>query len=272
MGLRSDLQIDPNEVEEPVFDPDWDSDDREAAKMEGVSAELVAEAKRAELRQLQARNTYTLADRSTLPADLKVVGTKWVLRNKGTADEPRVKARLCCQEFATYKDFDLFSGTPGLTAVKMILADLAFERKGRVIMLLDITGAFLYGEMRRLVAVRLPSEAGVGAQVVAVLNKSLYGLRDAPKIWQQHIAAVLKEAGFAESPTTVGAFRHKERCLILVAHVDDVMATGSLEDLMWLKATLEAEYDLKSSILSPAHEQTGTFLQRTIKWTKEGLT
>ena len=104
------------------------------------------------------------------------------------------------------------------------------------------------------------------------MNKSLYGLRDAPKIWQQHIAEVLTRAGFRESPTTVGVFRHEERCLVLVAHVDDVMATGSHEDLMWLKATLEAEYALKSKMLSPAHEQRGTFLKRTLEWTKEGLT
>ena len=67
---------------------------------------------------------------------------------------------MVCQEFATTRTLDMFSGTPGLSAVRLLLADLALDRRDRNLMLLDITGAFLYGDASRNVAVRLPKEMG----------------------------------------------------------------------------------------------------------------
>ena len=92
---------------------------------------------------------------------------------------------MVAQEFATTKDVDLFSGTPSLPVVKAMLADLAHNRQDRALMLLDVTGAFLYGNAKRNVAVRLPKEVGAGPDEVGLLRRSLYGLRDAPQIWQQ---------------------------------------------------------------------------------------
>ena len=178
MGLAADR----NEEADPEFIQDWATDQREARQMDGVTPDLIGTAKAAELAQLRARCTFDITARSELNPETKMVGTRWVLGNKGTAEAPRVKARLVCQEFATYRDMDLFSGTPGLAAVKFILAELAQNTADRCLMLLDITGAFLYGSMRRNVAIRLPSEAGCGPGVVGVLRKSLYGLRDAPQI------------------------------------------------------------------------------------------
>ena len=57
-----------------------------------------------------------------------------------------------------------------------------------------------------------------------------------------------------------------------MAHVDDALATGSLEDLKWLQETLSAVYDLKHSIMGPDHEKEGKFLKRTLKWEAESLT
>ena len=175
------LEHDMNEDKlDDAFFPDVDADEREAQKLEGVTADQIAEAKASELRQLRNRSTFELREGRDVNPNTKLVGTKWVLVNKGTAAAPKVKARLVCQEFATYKDADLFSGTPGLAAVKLILADLACDCDGRHLMLMDVTGAFLYGSVDRDVAIRLPAEAGAGPGVVGVLTKSLYGLRDAP--------------------------------------------------------------------------------------------
>ena len=134
---------------------------------------------------------------------------------------------------------DLFSGTPGLSAVKLLLAGLVRQRRNRVILLLDTTGAFLYGLMRRLVVIRLPPECGAGPDVVGVLYKSLYGLRDAPLIWQQHLGAVLRSLGFQECPTAVGIYKHSTRDIQLAAHVDDVLAVATETDLVRLRRQFE---------------------------------
>ena len=266
---------DPNESEqcEHGFWPDHDKDEREASCMAGVTAQMISDAKAAELAQLRGRSTYEVKRRRDLPDDLKIVGTRWVLVNKGSSEEPRVKARLVCQEFATYPDPDLFSGTPGLAAVKFILADVATNRGSRCLMTLDVTGAFLYGNMKRTVGIRLPPEAGCGQDVVGLLRKSLYGLRDAPQIWAQHIGGVLREAGFSEAPTAAGIFRHASRRMLLAAHVDDVLVSGDPADLEWLEKTLRRHYELKCTIVGPNPDQAKStkFLKRTITWRDNGV-
>ena len=80
------------------------------------------------------------------------------------------------------RSLEFFSGTPGLAAVKMMLADFACYRQDSGILLLDVTGAFLYGHMRRNVAIKIPFELGASPTCVGLLLNSLYGLRDAPQI------------------------------------------------------------------------------------------
>ena len=50
----------------------------------------------------------------------------------------------------------MFSGTPGLPGIKLLLADAATNTDERCIMLADVKGAFLCGEMSRIVFIRLP--------------------------------------------------------------------------------------------------------------------
>ena len=70
-------------------------------------------------------------------------------------------------------------------------------------MVLDVTGAFLYGSVTRPVYVKLPKEAGAGDKV-GRLVKSLYGLRDAPQIWKRHVVRTLVTMGFEECVTVPG--------------------------------------------------------------------
>ena len=120
----------------------------------------------------------------------------------------------------------MFSGTPCLSGVKYLLSDIAVNTNGRVIMIADITGAFLYGRVTRDVNVELPGETGLGKDRVGRLKKSLYGLRDAPQIWKCHLVATLKRDGFEESATIPGMLRHSARGLKVAAHVDDLLVTG----------------------------------------------
>ena len=91
------------------------------------------------------------------------VKTRWVLVNKGTKQAPRVKARLVAKEFRTKTGGEeLFSGTPGLSGIRLLLSDLATCNNGRSAMIADVTGAFLYGLMTRTVFIELPTELGGG--------------------------------------------------------------------------------------------------------------
>ena len=110
--------------------------------------------------------------RDSLSPDAKIVSTRWVIVNKSSTPEPQIKARLVCQEFATYRDMDLFSGTPGLPAVKSVLSDLATNRGNRILMIVDVKGAFLYGKVQRPMYIELPSECGQPKDKVGRLKKA----------------------------------------------------------------------------------------------------
>ena len=55
------------------------------------------------------------------------------------------------------------------------------------VMLLDVKKAFLYGAIQRKVYIEVPSEdpERKGGQMVGMLHKAMYGLRDAPQVWQE---------------------------------------------------------------------------------------
>ena len=127
-------------------------------------------------------------------------------------------------------------------------------------MLMDVTGTFLYGNIRRRVYIRLPPEETQGQPVVGRLIKALYGLRDAPLIWKAHLAQSLKGIGFTECPVMPGVFRHSERSISLGVHVDDIMAMGAEKNLLWVYEHLCKLYDMKYSLVGPGHKDSDVFL------------
>ena len=66
-------------------------------------------------------------------------------------------------------------------------------------------------------------------------------------------------------------FKHETRDIVLAAHVDDMMVSGTADDLSWFERTLRAHYDLKYRVLGPDSESTSTFLNREIVWNNEGI-
>ena len=76
----------------------------------------------------------------------------------------------------------------------MVLSTHCTEGHEKHIMgLLDVKGAFLYGQAKRHVFVRLTDGR------LAKFVKSLYGTRDAPQIWSDHMGDTLAKLGLERS-------------------------------------------------------------------------
>ena len=58
----------------------------------------------------------------------KIIGTRWVVSNKGDANEPDVRARLVAQEVAQHGDASFFAATPPLESKRMLFSQWATER------------------------------------------------------------------------------------------------------------------------------------------------
>ena len=262
---------------DPWWSWDWNDEDWDEMDLElKVPKHLVDAAKTAELEQLDKFGTWTLVPRSQMLQDPrgKTIDTRWVMVNRGTDVKPKVKARLVAKEFRTKtgRGESLFSGTPGLASIKMLLSDVATDNDGRILMIADVTGAFLYGRVNRRIYVTLPPESSAGPDQVALLEKSLYGLRDAPQIWKRHLVGTLATMDLAECRTMPGVLKHAHRRIWIVVHVDDLLCSGSPDDLEWLSKNLKSHYELKTQLIGWDHDNQGKYLKRTIRWDREGIT
>ena len=157
---------------------------------------------------------------------------KWVITNKGTGEQPIAKARLVAREFNTGdKRGELFAGTPGLMAMRTVISRAMTRCENgtkRSVMLADVKTAFLYGDARMSLYVELPPEdpLATSGRHVRKLERAMYGTRDAPMIWQDHLRKTLLDMKFKESVTHPGVFQHETRDILLCVHVDDLLCTG----------------------------------------------
>ena len=246
-----------------------------------LDPKMVEAAKRDELSRFARMNVYRVVTRESMEndADGKMISVKWVVTNKGTESQPKAKCRLVAREFDTGdKRGELFAGTPGLMAMRSVISR-AMTRcasgAARSIMVADVKTAFLYGDARRSLYIELPPEDPMSktGQYVGKLNRAMYGTRDAPMIWQDHLRQTLLALGFKESVTHAGVFEHAERDILLCVHVDDLLCAGERKNLEWLTRELRNKYEIETLLLGADDdmEKQATYLGRTLEWQAEGL-
>ena len=207
------------------------------------------------------------------------VGVRWVDRNKGSEGTQDIRSRLVAQEFATKDREGLFAATPPLGAARAMLslaASQGVRRPGHYhVMLLDVKKVFLYGAIQRKVYIELPSEdpERKGGQMVGMLHKAMYGLRDAPQVWQEEVRRLLGELGFVESVTAPCVYYNSVTGVRLVTHVDDFLCIGPRRELKQFHTELANTLELKCELLGPGQGESrkGSFLGRTIEWHDWGI-
>ena len=177
-------------------------------------------AKIEELNKLAAFDTYTIVDDEGQDR----ITTTWVLTEKGTEK----RARLTARGFQEETTFPTDSPTVQKHSMKLMLAISAVEKWD--ISTTDITSAFLQGSaMDRRVYVKPPKESKLTGKLW-LLNKCLYGLKDASRKWYLRVVEKLKKLGFQTSCYDSGMFfLIKDGILqgIVALHVDDFLHSGN---------------------------------------------
>ena len=98
--------------------------------------------------------------------------------------------------------------------------------------------------------VELPPEDLLSAsgRFVGKPERAMYGTRDLPMIWQDHLRTTLLDMKFKCYPSG-GVFQHETRDILLCVHWDDLLCTGVRDNLMWLKEQLRKEYELETMLM-----------------------
>jgi len=194
---------------------------------------------------------YITREEAKKDKDGKIVGVRWVDIQKGIL----VRSRLVAQEFAGKDEReDIFAATPPLFATKVVISDAAsrgdYGQGDRVLLILDVKRAFLYGDIEDNVYIELPPEDPYyGQGYVGGLKKAMYGTRGAPRVWQKVVKKVMTSLGFAMNPIHPCVYHHSKRDILVVTHVDDFLCSGRREDMRWLTNEISKEFEIKSEVV-----------------------
>ena len=131
---------------------------------------------------------------------------------------------------------------------------------------MDITQAFLYGDMDEDVYVRPPPGVCHGGKAGQVwkLRKSLYGTKQAPAIWQTKLADTLRELNVHPTKCDPSVFQRQEGedRIYVGIHVDDLLIVSTSEQMLNdFKTNIKAKFKLRDQGSIHDSEYLGTHTQ-----------
>jgi hypothetical protein len=227
-GVMHDIL--PNSISRPGFlkaaknDPDSPRLDQ---AMMGPHREEYVEAMVKEIGDLERHGTWTVVKRSSVPEGKKVLPSTWALKLKRYPDgRPRkFKARFCVrgdfqEEGVDY--FESYSPVVQWSTVRLLLTLSVHEDWS--CRQIDFSNAFVQATLDEETYVSLPRmfyDDEQGKDSCLKLNKSLYGICQAPLAWFRHLTAALKMLGLEASEHDPCVFYRES--LVVLCYVDDCL-------------------------------------------------
>ena len=90
----------------------------------------------------------------------------------------------------------------------------------------DVKNAFLHANIDTEIYITLPIglyNNNKYKNKVAKLNKALYSLKQAPRLWNKYLSKILKGLNFEICPYDEGVYINKELKIIIICYVDDML-------------------------------------------------
>ena len=213
--------------------------------MQSNEAEEWQQAMKREIEALQESKTF---ETTVLPDGEKITGGKWVFAMKETADGTKsYKARYVAKGYSQVEGVnydEVFSPTAKMTSLRMII-QLAVEYN-MTIEQMDVKSAYLNAPIEHSIFVQQPEgfETKKGKiPFVWKLKKSLYGLKQSGRNWNQTLDKTLTDMKFERSQVDPCVYMKRRKpgsLTILLIWVDDIIISST--DNECLKKTKE---DLK---------------------------
>lgn len=184
-----------------------------------------------ELNQIKKNQTWEQVPRLV---DKNVIGTKWVFQKKlnEQAHVTRNKTRLVCKGYSQVEDIDFEENFPPVArmeAIIMFLAFLAYENFKAYQM--DVKLAFLNGELQEEVYIEKSDgfRLSKDLNMVCRLKKTLYRLKQAPRVWYTSLDKYLLQQKFIKGTEDNNLYFRVEinKLFIVVVYVDDIIFGGS---------------------------------------------
>jgi transposase InsO family protein len=223
-----------------------DEDDEEFAECAGAAHDLDPKSFQQALRRSDAdkwreaaklemdnhtiNGTWKLVD---LPPGAKAIGCGWVFRIKRNADGSieRYKARLVAKGYSQRPGFDyteVFAPTFRYAAIRTIIALAAINDLH--LRSVDISHAFINGDLEETIYMRQAEGFHTGSSnQVYLLQKSIYGLKQAARQWNKKLHSSLEIMGFKrlESDRSIYIYIRGDVRIIMPIFIDDITFASS---------------------------------------------
>ena len=194
------------------------------------------EAMKSEIGSMYENQVWTLVD---LPDGRKAVENKWIFKKKTDADGNVTvyKARLVAKGFRQIQGVDYdetFSPVAKLKSVRIMLAIAAYY--DYEIWQMDVKTAFLNGDIDEELYMMQPKGFvdPKDANKVCKLQRSIYGLKQASRSWNQRFDKVIKSFGFIQTYGEACIYKKVSGSSVafLILYVDDILLIGNDVDLL----------------------------------------
>lgn len=214
------------------------------------AADTWKEAMEEEMKSLQDNETWELAE---LPKGRKAISCKWLFKVKRDKDGHinRHKARLVARGFTQVEGIDYqetFSPVVKFSTIRMVLS-LAAQRGLRLTQM-DFKTAFLNGVLDEELYMKQPAGYVQPGQehFVCRLRKSIYGLKQASRSWNQVLNRYLVEEGYTRSEADLCLYIKRgqgNKVTYILCYVDDLLiATDDSEEETRLKRKLQRSFKM----------------------------
>ncbi|SGY96205.1 BQ5605_C036g11550 [Microbotryum silenes-dioicae] len=210
-------------------------------------------------------NCFTPVDSSLLPHGAKVLGSRFIFRTKHdqlgkiTSHKGRLVAQGLTQRPGINYD-ETFAPVAKFTSIRALIA-LAAAKKlhGHQA---DVDRAYLHGELKEDLYMHVPQGVDMPGKVLK-LHQSIYSLKQAGRVWNEHINLTLKSLNYSATAKDHCGYvrRDGDQYHYIALYVDDLLMVSPLEDE--IKRTLnglEQKYGIKQ--LGPAQYILGIQIKR----------
>ncbi|MBW0515470.1 hypothetical protein O181_055185, partial [Austropuccinia psidii MF-1] len=198
-----------------------------------------------ELCSMESLNVWEVVEQQE---SCKLVGTTWVFKiKKNHSNEvTEYKAQLCAQGFTQIQGVDFektYAPTGRLNSLQTLIALAA--AKNRKLHQIDIKSAFLNAPLREEVYLHVPQGLPLDQKKHCLrLKKAIYGLKQAPLAWYQHLKEYLLSIDFVACVLDACIFyRAGSKPMWLYINVDDIAVVG--EDIEEFKNKIALKFEIK---------------------------
>lgn len=220
---------------------------------EAIESKEAAEWKKAMDEEMEALSKNQVWELVNAPKNQEVVDNKWTFKLKRDADGNllRHKARLVARGFSQRKGIDYtetFSPVVRFDSIRAMLAVAADE--GMHLQQFDVKTAFLYGDIEENIFMKQPQGYDDETGRVCKLKRSLYGLKQSSRCWNQRFTKFLEKFNLeaTEADSCMFTNQQKDYRLILAIYIDDGLVACKDKKLIdKLLAGLRKEFEITSS-------------------------